>query len=214
MSAIEFFDSTAQKITAKQFPQYHMPFKESYPFYVMIELISPTNKDGDESMISYLGDAHKEVTDACIPQSTTQMQELWKIRESICDAFIKEGKTWVYDISVPLDNAYDIVEGTRSRVKEGVVCGYAHLGDNNVHINVTLTNPTAVGERCIENDVEPYIYNETTRLNGSINAEHGIGVAKKRQLKKYKAANNYSLHRSIKMLLDPKNILNPYIYLE
>jgi D-lactate dehydrogenase (cytochrome) len=190
-----------------------MPFQKQYPFYVMIELISPTENDGVEALTEFLSNASEQISDACIPKSITQAQELWKIRESICDAFIKEGKTWVYDISVPLDNAYEIVEGTRSRLNGGVVCGYAHLGDNNVHLNVTINNGSVELEKRIETEVEPYIYAFTSKLNGSINAEHGIGVAKKKQLKIYKPGNSYALQKSLKKLMDPNNILNPNIYL-
>ena len=44
---------------------------------------------------------------------------------------------------------------------------------------------------------------------GSFSAEHGIGIAKKKSLKKFKSYNEMQLMKNIKKSLDVKNILNP-----
>jgi len=44
---------------------------------------------------------------------------------------------------------------------------------------------------------------------GSFSAEHGIGMAKKNSLKKFKSYNEMQLMKIIKKSLDTKNILNP-----
>ena len=46
-------------------------------------------------------------------------------------------------------------------------------------------------------------------FNGSISAEHGIGVMKRRELAKVKSAVHMDLMRKIRAALDPKGILNP-----
>ena len=48
----------------------------------------------------------------------------------------------------------------------------------------------------------------TIELNGSISAEHGIGLTKKADLKKY-MKKDVELFKLIKKSLDPKNIMNP-----
>lgn len=45
--------------------------------------------------------------------------------------------------------------------------------------------------------------------NGSISAEHGIGVAKRDDLRQYKSQVELELMWQVKRALDPKNLLNP-----
>jgi FAD/FMN-containing dehydrogenase len=47
------------------------------------------------------------------------------------------------------------------------------------------------------------------RMNGSISAEHGIGLIKRDELRLYKDEVALDLMRSVKRALDPGNILNP-----
>ena len=44
---------------------------------------------------------------------------------------------------------------------------------------------------------------------GSFSAEHGVGLAKKQELKKYKSHVELKLMREIKNTIDPNNIMNP-----
>jgi FAD/FMN-containing dehydrogenase len=46
-------------------------------------------------------------------------------------------------------------------------------------------------------------------MNGSISAEHGIGLIKRDELLLYKEPVAIDLMRTLKTALDPKNILNP-----
>jgi FAD/FMN-containing dehydrogenase len=46
-------------------------------------------------------------------------------------------------------------------------------------------------------------------MNGSIAAEHGIGLIKREELVRYKDPVALELMRTLKQALDPANILNP-----
>ncbi|MFL5007536.1 MAG: FAD-binding oxidoreductase, partial [Microvirga sp.] len=46
-------------------------------------------------------------------------------------------------------------------------------------------------------------------MNGSISAEHGIGLIKRDELLRYKDPVALDLMRTLKRALDPQNILNP-----
>ena len=46
-------------------------------------------------------------------------------------------------------------------------------------------------------------------FDGSISAEHGIGVMKRSQLPRYKSHEELDAMRALKQAYDPKNILNP-----
>jgi len=48
---------------------------------------------------------------------------------------------------------------------------------------------------------------------GSISAEHGLGIAKNKYLKYSKSKENIDMMRRIKKVFDPKGLMNPYKYL-
>ena len=47
--------------------------------------------------------------------------------------------------------------------------GYGHVGDGNLHLNMT----TQVYDRQVLDLIEPFVYELTKKCNGSISAEHG-----------------------------------------
>ena len=46
-------------------------------------------------------------------------------------------------------------------------------------------------------------------MGGSIAAEHGIGRAKRHELKRLKGDAHLSILRAVKAALDPQNLMNP-----
>ena len=53
------------------------------------------------------------------------------------------------------------------------------------------------------------VYDCIMEFNGSICAEHGVGILKKADLLHYKTDLEINLMRSIKKTIDPMNIMNP-----
>ena len=115
-----------------------------------------------------------------------------------------------FDISLPLRNFYEIVELTDSMLKNDPtvlkVTGYGHIGDGNLHLNVSATEFSS--EVLLAS--QPFIYEFTAKKGGSISAEHGIGFHKKPYLKYSKNPVAIQLMKDLKRLMDPNFILNPY----
>ena len=88
---------------------------------------------------------------------------------------------------------------------------YGHMGDGNVHFNPLRPAQQDAKEylmahyESISNTVDGLVHS----LNGSISAEHGIGVAKRDDLLKYKSSVELGLMWQVKKALDPQNLLNP-----
>jgi (R)-2-hydroxyglutarate---pyruvate transhydrogenase len=63
-----------------------------------------------------------------------------------------------YDVSIPLEELYSLVDDTRERLKgvKGIVdvVGYGHVGDGNLHLNVVAKEFSPE----IEKELEPWIY--------------------------------------------------------
>lgn len=67
---------------------------------------------------------------------------------------------------------YQLVSEVRSRLKEFSsvqVVSYGHLGDGNLHLNVSVPE---FDDR-VHRQIEPFIYEFTSQHRGSISAEHG-----------------------------------------
>jgi FAD/FMN-containing dehydrogenase len=95
-------------------------------------------------------------------------------------------------------------------VPEGEVLGYGHLGDGNLHFNVSQrpgTDKTAFLAH--GKSLEHAIFDLVTGLGGSISAEHGIGRLKTQEFADRADPVELSLMRDLKRALDPKGILNP-----
>ena len=90
---------------------------------------------------------------------------------------------------------------------EGVktIFPFGHVADGNIHF--------IIGKDSDDNDlkskINDIIYNNTQLVNGSISAEHGIGLDKKKYLIKSRSEDEIELMRLLKKSIDPKNILNP-----
>lgn len=80
------------------------------------------------------------------------------------------------------------------------------LGDSNLHLNIGCKSFNKESSEA----VEPFVYEFTSKLGGSISAEHGIGFLKPKYLKYSKAPESIILMKQFKQMMDPNGILNPY----
>jgi D-2-hydroxyglutarate dehydrogenase len=58
--------------------------------------------------------------------------------------------------------------------------------------------------------LEPFVFERVAAYKGSVSAEHGIGQCKVPYLSFSKSEASISLMRSLKDVMDPRGILNPY----
>lgn len=85
------------------------------------------------------------------------------------------------------------------------VVGYGHMGDSNLHLNVAVRRYDAK----VEEALEPFVYEWIAKRNGSISAEHGLGLAKKNFVNYSRNDTVIGLMKQIKKLYDPVSSLVP-----
>ncbi|GLH15669.1 Alkyldihydroxyacetonephosphate synthase [Gryllus bimaculatus] len=182
-----------------------------YPFYMLLET-SGGNSEHDQDKLNFFLQSSLvsgEIEDGVVASEPSKIKAIWEIRERAPEAFKADGWYIVYDISVPLKHFYEIVP-IMSQCLAGTsvkrCTGMGHLGDGNLHLNVSgkEIDPN------LPNIIEPILYEWTSLLKGSISAEHGIGIHKTKYLHYSKSNSSIQLMHNIKQLLDPKGILNPY----
>ena len=98
----------------------------------------------------------------------------------------------------------------RERVKKyALTAGYGHIGDGNMHLNVPMIYDVKNIDKC-KDLIEPFIFDYVRDKNGSISAEHGLGLNKSKYLHYAKSPEVISYMKQIKEIFDPNYILNPY----
>ncbi|MGM3387838.1 FAD-binding oxidoreductase [Stutzerimonas stutzeri] len=193
------------------------PFAEVHPWYVLIEL-SDTQPDAplNELLESGLGAALERgwVLDAVLAGNEAQVAALWAMREGISEAQNHEGPSLKHDISVPVSRIPAFIERTDEALLErfpGVrIVAYGHVGDGNLHYNVS--KPPGSDDDAFKAQqaaISKIIYAATAALDGSISAEHGIGQAKRDAARRYKDPLELELMRALKRTLDPEGLMNP-----
>ena len=117
------------------------------------------------------------------------------------------------DVSIPLEKMNQFINETDQKLKKNLsveIINFGHIGDNNLHYNVSVLKNTEPNEKKeMLKKVNDIVYSNTTKFGGSISAEHGIGQLRKDDLKKYKSKFELEQMKSIKKIFDPFDIFNP-----
>jgi (R)-2-hydroxyglutarate---pyruvate transhydrogenase len=220
LSAFELMDWRSQKIIQQHRGLDRGVLDGDYQFFCLIETRGSNEEADYNKMEGFLAELMEKGTilDGTIAQDQTQISDLWSWREGIPESLGHWGACYKYDVSVPLVELYQLVNDTRERLtKAGLVgnddsfpvvdvVGYGHMGDGNLHLNV----PTRRFDKEVEKQLEPFVYEWVSKRNGSISAEHGLGIAKKPFIRYSRSDNMISLMKRIKGTFDPVRTTEEY----
>lgn len=155
-------------------------------------------------------DALRGVCDAKVATDPERARALWQYRERHTEAIATLGSVHKLDVSLPLRGLAAFVKEIEAAVHglrpEASVWLFGHVGDGNVHVNITNIAPD-------DDEVDALVFGEVARRGGSISAEHGIGRTKRSYLHLNRSEAEIAMMRSIKSALDPLGILAPGVLL-
>jgi FAD/FMN-containing dehydrogenase len=217
LAAFELMPRIAVGLTVKHVSGVANPLDMQAPWYALVELSSPNPRQG---LTTLLTDTLQEaaaaslVIDASIATSLAQSQAMWKLRESVPEAQRHHGASLKHDISVPVSSIPALIERGAEIVNhlapEGETVSYGHMGDGNLHFNVSQKPGCATDAFLARAEaLETALFDLAESLGGSISAEHGIGRLKAPQFAQRADPVELSTMRALKAALDPKGILNP-----
>jgi FAD/FMN-containing dehydrogenase len=218
VTAFELVSADAMDLVCAYLGGITPPLTGRPAWMILMELTSTGSQDVlDNTMMEVLeaGMDKALAHDAAVASNLSNVQAFWRIREEISDAQTRTGGSIKCDVSVPLSSIPQFLEKAIASVKslapDSRMVIYGHMGDGNVHFNPL--RPADQDAKSYLNDhykfVSKAVDDLVHSLNGSISAEHGIGVAKRDDLTQYKTSVELELMWQVKRALDPKNLLNP-----
>jgi len=146
--------------------------------------------------------------------SATQSRELWSLREGIAEAVMSDGQVHQHDVSVPVRRLPEfsaLIEAFYTeKYPHFEVFIFGHIGDGNLHIFIRKPSSMEAAnfvQEVSKSDLE--LFGLVKGFKGSVSAEHGIGVLKKKALAFSRTETERKIFASIKRAFDPEGLLNP-----
>ena len=87
---------------------------------------------------------------------------------------------------------------------------FGHIGDGNLHLNILKPDDMDKDEffaKCAT--VNQWVFETVQKYNGSISAEHGVGMTKRDYLHYSRSAEEIAVMKAVKAVFDPNGIMNP-----
>jgi FAD/FMN-containing dehydrogenase len=217
LTAFELMPRAGLESAIRHMPNCRDPLKDPHPWYALIELTAGNGNGLHDSLTAALS-TFAGARDAVFAASAAQAAALWALREGLVAAQAYEGGSIKNDIAVPVSHIADfITEASAAVIKACPGCRplpFGHVGDGNVHFNISQPVGTETTAFMAEWDRLTGIVNSIALdLSGSISAEHGIGRIKREALAVMKAPAEMQLMQRIKSALDPEGIMNPGVIL-
>jgi FAD/FMN-containing dehydrogenase len=192
------------------------PLEEPHPWYVLVELSSAAPQDLRTMLEETLetGMERGLVADAAVADSIEHRRAFWRLREILPEVQKPEGGSIKHDISVPLAAIPQFLAEADAAV-EALIPGsrpvpFGHLGDGNIHYNVSQpVGADTAAYLARWDEMNNAVHAVVMKHGGSISAEHGVGVMKRKLVAELKDPVAVDVMGMLKRTLDPKNILNP-----
>jgi FAD/FMN-containing dehydrogenase len=174
---------------------------------VLIENRSDVTGAASEAMGRALA-VDRQVAASVVAPDRAGAEALWAYRRDHTLAINTLGPPHKLDVTLPLSELAAFVAEVPAQVRtvapDAQVWQFGHLGDGNIHVNVTGLDPD-------DERVDEIVLRLAAGRGGSISAEHGIGTAKRRWLELNRSAAEIEVFAAIKQALDPAGLLNPAV---
>jgi FAD/FMN-containing dehydrogenase len=211
IESFELISRFALELVERHISGVTLPFELTGEWFVLTELAGGAS---DELLEGVLENAVENglLIDAVIAKNIAEAGAIWRARHAISEAQKYEGPSIKHDISVPIGRMQEFLKRCAGRLVEREPAAqpviFGHVGDGNLHYNLTVPESLAGDARRVE-ALTMTIFDLVAELGGSFSAEHGVGVTKRAWLEHYRGGAELELMRRLKKALDPKGLLNP-----
>ena len=207
-AAIEFLDAAAFAISGRAFP-FALERAEQQSFVVVAEADGSEEEaaTGQALLREALSAGAEEVL---TPSRTEEVAALWRWRDGMgIAADSHRGGKVSEDVGVPVERLAEVIAATHEAAADNQLeaCCWGHAGDGNVHSSFLFDGgDAAAGLRAAA--AAERVFEAAISLGGTVTGEHGVGLVKSPQLARQLSPAEVELHRAVKRLFDPKDLLN------
>jgi len=211
LSAYELMWHETYKTLTSPPSQMKAPLPYDFKYYVLFESLGGNIDQDNNLFMGLLESAFEEdlILDAAPANSENDQTWFWNIREDVGVINSVCSLDQHFDVSLPIskiDDYVDMVLADVVKIKEVDQCyAFGHVADGNIHFIVDKQN----NSDALRMEINDIVYGPLAEINGSVSAEHGIGLDKKPYLSICRTAEEIATMQLIKKSLDPKGILNP-----
>ncbi|MCR9139920.1 MAG: FAD-binding oxidoreductase [Alphaproteobacteria bacterium] len=209
LSAFEVLWQSTYTTTVESLENLRKPISSDFPFYVLVEAMGGNDTRDRDLFEMVIGGALQRglVADAVVSKSLAEVAELWLVRDSVAEAMALQRPAVSYDVSLAIADMEYFANEVEKRLSTDIgtakVFIGGHLGDGNLHLVVHAVGHDPQPAKRIDD----IVYGLVGALDGSISAEHGIGLAKREYLSQSRNAAELALMRVLKHAMDPKGLL-------
>jgi FAD/FMN-containing dehydrogenase len=218
VETFELMGRSGLEMVLTHIPDVREPLEGRHAWYVLIELVSGEPEAAPAAMERVLTEAFERglVEDAAVAQNDTQSAAFWRLREDMPAAEKAAGGGWKHDVSVPLSRVPAFLEQANAAVLQrwpgARFVSFGHMGDGNIHYNVVHPIDVPAAEfQALRDEGAKVVHDVVHALEGSISAEHGLGVMKSAEALTYKDPVQVAAMRAVRDALDPKRVMNPRV---
>ncbi len=213
LTAFEFFsDKALAKVLGRG--DVPAPFETDCPFYALLEFEATTEERAEQALATFEHCVEQGwLLDGVMSQSEQQLQNLWKLREYISET-ISHWTPYKNDISVTVGKVPAFLKEIDAIVGEHYpdfeIVWFGHIGDGNLHLNILKPDAMDKDEffgKCAT--VNKWVFETVQKYNGSISAEHGVGMTKRDYLEYSRSPAEIEYMKAVKAVFDPNGIMNP-----
>ncbi len=216
-SELSVFELITGDVLQKVIPHQKLtpPFDCEYPYYALLEFegMNPVRLEAYENALGRIFESGI-VKDMIISQNSKQAETLLAYREKIPSTLAELHRQHKYDISVPVESVIDFISELNVLLERSFPqyrsVLFGHVADGNLHVNILKPSEQAVDEfYAFCPKIDDKVYGLIEKFEGSIAAEHGVGLLKKDALHFSRSGIEMDLMRQMKKVFDPNGILNP-----
>jgi FAD/FMN-containing dehydrogenase len=220
LTAFELVSDVCLSLVLKHFSACSHPLPTTVnhaPWYLLLEISDAVSQaHAADSLQDLLQTVFEQglILDAALSDNEAQFKALWALRENISEAQALEGKNIKHDIAVPISSIPSFIDYTQQALYAAFphvrLVTFGHMGDGNLHYNVSCTAGEYAHDFLNQQEaINRIVHDAVARFNGSISAEHGLGVLRRDEAARYKSPVEKAIMRSIKRALDAGNRMNP-----
>ena len=186
-------------------PAGRQPFETQHPIYVLLEAEGCSEEQFQQAVFEQIEAGL--VSDAAMASSGKDVADFWAIRDGVADLMSNLKGFATFDVGLPISKMKDFIAATdkalldRFPTVQNLPLG--HIADGNLHF-LTWT-----GDAGDVQGIYDTVYDVVGQFGGTITAEHGVGMSKRKYLKLCRTDTELELMKLFKRTLDPNGILNP-----